>query len=409
MKLLILGAGNCQLNSILKAKQKGHIVISSDYYTNAPGKDFCDFKELASTFDCFSNIEIAKRYSVDGVMTIGTDQPVLTVAKVCEALNLPSFIDTKTAKNVTNKKFMKRLFKETEIPTPNYKILNKAFKDEEIENIKFPVVIKPLDSQGQRGVLKLYSITQIRARFDEVLSFSREGYILLEEYYKSDEITVSGWVADSEVTILTVTDRVTFENESHIGICTAHNFPSKNLKKYYEEIRSVTIKIVEVFEIKNGPIYFQMLIGDEGIKVNEVACRVGGAYEDELIPLLTGIDILDMLIDYTLGNPVDYRKLRQYNLLDNEKVASVQMIFAKPGKIEKLGDMNNIKKLNGVFQAKFIVKPGDEIKEIENATQRAGYMIIEGYDKVILKENIENALETLKIYNRDGINMLYKI
>lgn len=409
MKLLILGAGNCQLNSILKAKQKGHIVISSDYYLNAPGKEFSDFKELASTFDCVSNIEVAKRYSVDGVMTVGTDQPVLTVAKVCEALNLPSYIDTKTAKYVTNKKFMKKLFSESNIPTANYKILDKAFKDEEIGNIKFPVVIKPLDSQGQRGVFKLDSITEIRANFDEVLSFSRENYILLEEYYKSDEITVSGWVVDSETTILTVTDRVTFENKSHIGICTAHNFPSKNLLKYYDEILSITKKIVEVFKIKNGPIYFQMLIGKEGIKVNEVACRIGGAYEDELIPLLTGIDILDMLIDYTLGNPVDYRKLRQYNLLENNKTACVQMIFARPGKIEKLGDMNNIKKLNGVVQAKFIFKSGDEIKEIENATQRAGYMIIEGYDKVILKENIEKAFETLKMYNRDGINMIYKI
>lgn len=408
MKLLILGGGNCQVNAILRAKQKGHTVIVSDYYEDAPGKAFCDYRELTSTFDVKGNIEVGKKYNIDGIMTMGTDQPVYTVAKVTDALNLPSCVDVPTSKAVTNKKVMKNIFKANDIPTVDFVFLKKGFSDDELKDIKFPVVIKPLDSQGQRGIYKLYSPQEIREHIDNTLSFSSEEEILVEKYYKHDEITVSGWVENDDVHVLTVTDRVTYDQEDHIGICIAHDFPSKHLKAYYNEITKITDDIVKSFGIHNGPIYFQMLIGDEGIKVNEIACRLGGAYEDELIPLVTGVDILEMMIDFSLGISIDYHQLRDYNLAYNQKKASVQLFFAKPGKIKLLGNMDKIKELPGVIQAKFNFKPDDILPEITNATQRAGYMLIEGEDKEILNRNIKEAYDELEMYDTNGSNMIIK-
>ncbi len=263
-----------------------------------------------------------------------------------------------------------------------------------------------MDSQGQRGVYKLESIGEVRNRIDDVLSFSREQEILVEEYYKNDEITMSGWVKDDKVYILTVTDRVTYDNYPHIGICIAHDFPSKHLKEYHKEITDITNKIVKSFKIHNGPIYFQMLVGSEGIKVNEIACRIGGAYEDEFIPLLTGVDILDMLIDSSLGMEINDSTLMSYNLANNNKALSVQLFFARPGIIKSLGDMDQVKKLPGVAGAKFNFKPGDEIKEIKNATQRAGYVIVEGKDSENLNENIDRVFKSLEIYDNDGNNLI---
>lgn len=406
MRILILGASNSQINAILKAKQKGHNVVVSDYYEDSPGKAFCDYKEMTSTFDAEGNIEVALRYGVDGVMTMGTDQPVLTAARVAEKLNLPSFLDAATAKAVTNKRVMKRLFTEGCIPTAGYRFIREDFVPDDLLGLRFPVVVKPLDSQGQRGVYKLDSIDDIRRVFKDVLSFSREEEILVEEYYESSEITVSGWVLDDKVHILTVTDRVTYDNFPHIGVCTAHNFPSRHYKSHFNEIAKITERIVECFQIHNGPIYFQMLIGYEGIKVNEVACRIGGAYEDEFIPLLTGVDILDMVIDYSLGIEVDYTKLINYDIRKNDKTASVVMIFTRPGLVKYMGDMDEIKRLPGVVQAKFNVREGQRIGEIVNATQRAGYMIIEGGDENTLKENIDRAQSRLELYDEQGGNMI---
>lgn len=405
-KLLVLGGGGCQLNAVLRAKQKGHTVTVSDYYPDAPAKAFADYAELISTFDWEGNLETARKYGADGVMTIGTDQPVLTAARVSEALKLPTMIDTATAKAVTNKKVMKSLFIKYEIPTVNFRILREDFSNKEAEGLKAPYVVKPLDSQGQRGVLKLDSLNEVREAFKDVLSYSREKEILLEEYYESDEITLSGWVRDGKACILTVTDRITYNNYPHIGICTAHNFPSKHLKNYYESFKDITDKIVRGFNINNGPIYFQMLVGCEGVKVNEIACRIGGAYEDELIPLLTGVDILDMQIDMTLGIEADYSALERYKLSENTKHAIVQMIFARPGLIKSMTDMDEMKKLPGVVYGRYNFKPGDVVSNIEDATQRVGYMIIQGSGPLNLSENLKAAMSHLKIYGQDGSNLL---
>ncbi len=405
-KLLVLGGGGCQLNAVIKAKKKGHKVIVSDYYPDAPGKVFADYAELVSTFDWEGIREVALKYGVQGVMTIGTDQPVLTAAKVSQALNLPSFIDVDTAMAVTNKRAMKKLFIEHDIPTVKYRILKEDFSDEEAEGLKAPFVIKPLDSQGQRGVYKIDSLSDVRKFFKDVLSYSREKEILLEEYYESDEITLSGWVRNGKACILTITDRVTFNNFPHIGICAAHNFPSKHLKIWSESFKEITEKIVEGFQILNGPVYFQMLVGNQGVKVNEVAARIGGAYEDELIPTLTGFDILDRQIDLSLGLEADLSQLDGYSLWDNNRHASVQMIFAKPGKIKSMTDMDLIKALPGVIYGRYNKKAGDCLKNIENATQRVGYLIIEGPDSFDLWDNIKRALSKLEIIDEHGNNMV---
>ncbi|PKM86253.1 MAG: carboxylate--amine ligase, partial [Firmicutes bacterium HGW-Firmicutes-12] len=194
MKLLILGGGNAQLQAIKRAKEMGHSVIVSDYYPDAPGKKYADYKELESTFDVEKNIEIAKKYKVDGVMTLGTDQPVYTAASVAEVLGLPSFIDTQTALAVTNKRIMKQILMDNGIPVAPYRFIKEGFMDLELAGLNFPVVIKPLDSQGQRGIYKLNTIEDIRLHIKDTLSYSREDEIIVEEFYENKEITVSGWV-----------------------------------------------------------------------------------------------------------------------------------------------------------------------------------------------------------------------
>lgn len=408
MKLLVLGGSNVQYNLVKKAKAKGHTVIISDYYEDAPAKSICDIKELASTFDVEANMAVAQKYSIDGITTLGTDQPVYTVAKIAEKFKLPALIDVETAKAATNKKVMKGIFKANNLPTANYRIIKKGFEDDELSEMRFPVVVKPLDSQGQRGVYKLDSVEAVRNYFDDVICFSRENEILVEEYYESEEITISGWVAEGRTYILTITDRLSYKNFPHIGICTAHRFPSKHFIECGNKIISLAEAIVKDFHIKNGPIYFQMLIGDEGIKINEIACRIGGAYEDEFIPFLTGVDILDMLIMASFGQKINYQPLRSYNIWDNKKHLSVEMLFAGTGRIKVMNDMDEIKKLPGVLQAKYNFKPGHKLQKIENATARAGYMIIAGENEKALEQNIMNAYEKLYINDENDRNIIIK-
>ena len=408
MRLLILGGGSGQLSLIQKAKELGHEVVVSDYYSDAPGKKIADYSSESSTFDFEANLETAKKYKVDGVLTSGTDQPVYTAARVAAELNLNQYLSAATAKAVTNKRVMKNKFSASEIPTVKYKILAQDFSESELEDFKRPFVIKPLDSQGQRGVFKLNSAAQIKEKFNEVLSFSREDQLLVEEYYKSDEITVSGWVVDGRAEILTVTDRLRFEEDIHIGICSSHLFPSKYLKEKITEIENLTQQIVNEFGIENGPLYFQFLLGNEGIKVNEIACRIGGAYEGDFMPELTGIDILKMMVELAAGQPVFQKPLKNYSLRDNVKHLSSQLFFAGPGKIKKITDSSELLKLAGVLKVGLNYQVGDRIPEIENATARAGYFIVMADSKKELQQRVQTVYDNLKIIDQSGKNLVLR-
>ncbi len=408
MKLLVLGGGNAQLNAIKQIKNMGHKVIISDYLKSAPGIDLADHHELVSTFNVEENIKVGRKYNIDGIMTIGTDQPVLTAASVAEKLSLPTLINSDTAKAVTNKKIMKRKFKENNIPTVKYKLIKKNFSENEIAGITFPAVLKPLDSQGQRGVFKINSTDEIKQYFQNVIKYSRENEILLEQYYKSDEITVSGWIDEGKLHILTITDRITFEQSINIGICTAHIFPSKYLNRYYGKIRDISNKIIKTFNIKNGPIYFQMLVGNKGIKVNEIACRIGGAYEADFMPIITNIDILKMVINSSLGKKINKKPLKHYNILENDNWLSVQLFFAKEGKINKIRNIKIIREFTNVIDIKINYKEGDSIPKIKNATARAGYFIVKGKSKQKLKANIKKVYDNLEIVDYKNTNLIIR-
>ncbi len=408
MNILILGGGSCQLNAVKRCKDRGCKVVVADYLENAPGKKYADHSDMASTFDGEDCLKVALKYSVDGVFTLGTDQPVYTAAYVADKLGLPFFIDIDTAKAVTNKKVMKDIFIKNNIPTIKYKILKEDFSCDDINGLKPPFVIKPLDSQGQRGVYKVNDINGIREHMEEVLSFSREKEILAEEFYESDEITVSGWVKQGQPHILTVTDRVTFSRGKHIGICAAHRYPSKYLKERFEEIKDITNRITEAFGIKEGPIYYQMLIGDQGVLVNEIACRIGGAYEDIFIPHITAVPVLDMLIDGSLGLEIDYSLLDRYDILKSNSYLAVYMLFIKPGKIGLMTRMEEILSLPGVIGGSYNFAEGDCIGEISDARFRAGAVIISGKDEEEYIHNVKNALDHIKIKDEKGRDLLIR-
>ena len=159
----------------------------------------------------------------------------------------------------------------------------------------------------------------------------------------------------------------------------------------------------QAFAIKNGPLYVQLLVGPAGIVVNEVACRIGGAYEDIFIPYLTGFDILDAVIDYSLGYEV---ALTLEDCL--EKAVSVQLFFTRPGLVKALTPLETLKKCPGVIGAGYNIVPGQKTKSIRNATGRAGYLVITGQTQAKLKKNRDRVLDQLMIMDEKGDNLLLR-
>jgi biotin carboxylase len=412
-KLMILGAGSCQLSAIHKIKELGYEAVVSDNRLDSPGKAIGDVSVLADTFSFEETYSAAKSLDIDGIMTSGTDQPVWTVNRVAHALNLPQLLEEQVALHVTNKKYMKEIFVNAGLPTAAYAILREDFEDHALSYVPGPYVVKPLDSQGQRGIFKLHSIEEIRHKLPEVLKYSRTDEILVEAYYDNSEVTVSGWAQDGRLHILTITDRVTFSSDDHIGVCTAHECPSRHLPQYGKTLIDYSHEICRVFDIKNGPIYFQFLIGDDGVYLNEIACRIGGAYEDIFIPAVTGVDLLQLNI-LSVVEPEGSKwqeaaeVLKDYRYHDKGLRVSVQLFFCKPGLIEELTPLEQLMAKPYILGAGYNIAVGQELGLIENASQRAGYMIVTGETEAAIQENLALAFDHLQVMTGEGENLVIR-
>lgn len=402
-RILMVGAGSCQINAIKKIKAMGHYVIAADYNKWTDGKALADAHVMADAFDSEAILKCAIDNKIDGILTVGTDQPVLVVNQVAEKLDLPHFLDSETALWVTNKKAMKTRFSQFKIPTAPYAFVSRSFSSASITGIKPPYVIKPIDSQGQRGIFKVDTIDEIRMHIDEVLKYSRSEEILVEQYYESTEVTISGWVSNGHAHIFTITDRVTFPADARIGVCIAHQFPSVHQKDYGQKLEDITQSICNCFNIDNGPIYFQLLIGDKGILVNEVACRLGGAYEDVTIPYVTGIDVLKLNIEASIDAHAHFNGYA-YNY--KEKAFSTQLFFCRPGKIASMIPASVLKAEPYILDVGYNYRIGDTIGNIENASQRAGYFIVIGETEEEVASNVKKAFELLTIQDASGKNLV---
>lgn len=410
-KVMILGAGSCQLNAIKRIKELGYTAVVSDPSPISPGKSIGDIAVLADTFSYEETLKGAREHCVDGILTSGTDQPVLTVNKVAQELGLKQFLSVESALWVTNKKYMKERFLEFKIPTTAYALCRKDFQDAELNGIKAPYVIKPLDSQGQRGIFKMNTIDEIRMHFDDVIHYSREEEILVESYYKNEEVTVTGWVQDGIVHTLSITDRVTFDSDDHIGVCIAHDYPSKHLGIHRDCFMKLTSDICKVFNINAGPIYFQYLVGESGVLVNEIACRIGGAYEDVFIPAITGVDLLGLNISSLFETETESSKslreaLKNYSYKEDGLRVSVQLFFCRKGHIKALTPKETLLKEAYILDVGYNISVGDCIGSIENASQRAGYVIVTGETEDILQKNIGATFDMMKVVDESGQNLV---
>ncbi len=401
-KLLVVGTGNCQANAIKRGKQLGYYIIAVDNSEVTSVKATADQPVQADTMNVESILRCAKEYEVDGIMAIGNDQSFLTACKVSEALDLRYSMDSEIAVRIINKKLMKQRFVQFKLPTAPFVIIRKNFGTPALMSIKPPYVIKPIDATGKRGIYKVDTIDEIRKFFDEVIKFSNEDEIMVEQFYESKEVTVSGWVYNGIPSILTLTDRLTVPLDNHINVCTAHQSPSV-FSDQFEKIENLTKQICNHFDINNGPFNIQMLIGEKGIWINDISCCLGDAYEDLTIPFATGIDIMDLTITTSMGL---VPKVAKSDLITNNSVFKTLVFYSKPGNIMTMTPISNLKKLPYVIDAGYKYRLGDTIKMEDYVIHHAGYVIITGEDEKEIEDNSKKVFKMFEILDEQGNNMV---
>lgn len=334
-KVLLLGAISpfCDLvNEIVKL---GFEPIICDYYTDAPAKKMGYPSFDVSTMDVEALKRLAEEQGVDGVVSAFSDRNLMPALHLCEKQKLNYFFSREIIECLTDKKNMKEFFIHHNFPVVKYGIYEADKLKSELKDYRFPVVAKPIDAYGSKGIFVCQNAGEVLAVSEYVLkqSLKYSDKLIIEEFYCADEISISAWVKSGEAYISCIYD--VFRNFEDNVTLSAVSFPSKYTMTYLKEFKDLINKIVKRIGITDGPVTLQCFIGDEGIKVSELLCRLAGGSPYLYPTYFGGPNLAKMLVQNAVGDQIDYQNLIDFIPLNNSNKIffDVQILVKAKGQI----------------------------------------------------------------------------
>ena len=372
--ILVFGVGELQKSIIGRAHKKGLLVVGIDPCADAFCKDDVDAFEIVGGQDFEGTIAVAKKYSVSAVITAATDKPLVMMARVAKELNLP-FYSVETATWSTDKYQMKQRFIEGGVPCAKGKLVKSA---QETADFVFPVIVKPRDNSGSRGVKLCRTKEELQSCIDEALEYSHLDSVLVEEFIEGQEYSIESLHYDGKTEVIQFTEKRTTEFPYNVEL--GHKQPANLTETQRNAIREVISKIANALNFENCPSHTELKINERGIFVIETSPRLGGDYiTSTLVPLSTGINIEDRLLNIALGESVDTKTGRVEN-------ASGVCFFSLPeGRVTGIDkDIDEVSSWDGVVDFNLKLKIGDCVNKITSSLNRYGQFIIkaENRDKV---------------------------
>jgi biotin carboxylase len=379
--LLIISAGIEALTGIELAQSAGLHVVASDGDHKAPGLSFADDHFIADTYDIQSTLEASIKYNnevrpIDGVISIASDIP-LTVMKVADALGLPG-ISLEAATLASDKLAMKARFSEDKIPIPWFCQVESADHLKKlISSEDFPLILKPADSRGSRGVLQLSESLDLDWAFNEAQRYSPSKRVMVERFLEGPQVSTESLMIDGIAHTPGFADR-NYEFMARYAPNVIENggqLPSGLDAKIQTDVKKLVQAAAISMGVRNGVIKGDIVVHRGKPYVIELAARLSGGYFcTHEIPLNTGVDLVGAAIRQALGQPVNPDELNP----KFQKPVAQRYFFPDPGEVTKIDGLENFEDHPDIALLEIRVKKGDLVKPINSHPSRAGVVITTG-------------------------------
>jgi biotin carboxylase len=398
--LLIVSGGAEAVPGIRLAKRMGLHVVVSDGSADAPGLAEADDALIASTYDVEATIGAAVEYSrtvrrLDGVMCIASDVPV-TVASVAAAFGLPG-IPLEAARLAADKIAMKERFVEQGIPVPWFAAVASADALREIVAERgLPLVIKPVDSRGARGVLRLIEGVDPDWAFGHARSWSPTGRVMIEEYVPGPQLSTESLLLYGVGHTPGFCDR-NYEFLDRFAPWIIENGgeqPSVLSATDQQAVADLAERAGAAIGISTGIVKGDMVLTPSGPKVIEVAARLsGGWFSTDQIPLATGVDLVGAAIRVAVGDAVSREDLTPAY----HGGVAIRYFFPRPGRVTAISGADRFQRVPWVHRLGFTVGVGDIVKAPTDHTLRAGLVITSGDTRDEAVERAREVASTVRI------------
>lgn len=398
MRALVLCGGIPQAALIEELKSRGIYTILADMNPHVMARPLADEFYPVSVLDVDAVRKLAEEQKVDMVLTACADQVLLVQARVSEELGLPCYIDYKTAKEVSSKELMKKIFVENSIPTSRHVIMGE-FDEEKVKELSYPIIVKPVDSYSSRGVRKVFNIEELKAAFEAAVQISRTNTAIVEEFVEGEELTVDVYIEDGIAHTLCISNIDKISGNDRFVICRTR-YPAQINDSVKEQVEIVVGQIAKAFNLKNAPMLVQMIVDGEKISIVEFCARTGGGDKFRLIKQVSNFDVIKAVVDLTLGEKPHVEPYELSECIVNE------FLYPEPCVFDHLEGFKEMKD-QGVIREYFQLKArGTECGEIKSSGDRVAYFTIQAPTMDEVREKDKKANTALRVVDSEGNDVL---
>ena len=390
--VLIFGVGPLQESIINRAKLMGLYTVGIDPAADATCRDKVDAFEVVGGQDFEGHCSVVEKYGIDAIVTAATDKPLVMMARIAEKYRFP-FYSVETAQWSTDKFQMKQRFLESGVPCAKGRLVKSV---EETDEMVFPVIVKPRDNSGSRGVKLCRNREELAASMSEAFEVSKLDTVLVEEFIEGPEYSIESLhytansqqpTVKSEVIQFTEKKTTKFPYNVELGHIQPANISEENKSR----IREIVSKIGAALHFENCPSHTELKINDRGIFVIETSPRLGGDYiTSTLTPLSTGVNMEEELLKVALGEQINPQP-------EQIQYSGVRFFAFEEGSVIK-HTLNEefVKGWPHVVDFSFNLKEGDKVNRITSSLNRYGQLILQAGNRNAIEEAFDKYESVIK-------------
>lgn len=369
-KLAIIGASYLQQPLVEKCKEMGVYSICFAWEEGAVCKDLCDKFYPISTIDKAAILKVCQEEKIDGITTIASDVATLTVCYVAEKMGLVGNPD-EYSQTTTNKYLMRQCFMKHNVPSPKFCLTDGKISDI-IKEFRFPVIVKPTDRSGSRGVEKVTKKEDLQEAIDRACHESFQQKAVIEEFVEGREISVESISFKGKHYILQITDKVTTEAPFFVEL--EHHQPSSLTEEIKAKVKSIVLNALGALHIQYGASHAELKITKDGdIRVIEIGARMGGDFiGSNLVQLSTGYDFLKGVVEVALG---DFHEPQ----ITEHSYSGVYFLSKETEKFKSI--IEHWRDYPQIVEAEIT---DNELRHIECSADRSGYFIYKSKDSRVV-------------------------
>ena len=407
-KLLLLGTNRGTCDMVDYAKSQGAYVIVTDNLLpeKSPAKLIADEAWPISSADVDALEKMITKNRVNGISAGASEFNLERALTLCERIGLPFYCNRKQWEICSSKQLFKQLCHDNGVPVAKEYTLNSDFREEDLRQIRYPVIVKPVDSSAGIGIRICRNEAELVGAYAKAASQSLKKRALVEEYITGDEFNAGYNIREGQFSLSCMGDRYFYpEQSATIPLPQLSIWPSKYIERYISELNDKVIRMFKSIEVSNGFIFVQGLINEKGFHLFESNYRLPGSPWYRFISQINGINHMEMLVDFALTG-----KMEGFDLsLDKPKFRKYFCNFncvSKGGTVGKIIGLEEVRRKKGIIFVDNYYEAGDYIEKSGTLKQlHLKFYILEDTVQE-LKNSIKEIQAIVKVLDDKGNDML---